>query len=113
MNSSLRYGQCLGCRQVRLGIKKDRITIEGTPMTLYVSYQSNQEFVLDLQKKLPVWFDDENQIQFHLSSEMLGLREGKKLFIQRINVYVPVHHLFKEQTGCKGHSAFLDRIYQE
>ena len=35
----------------------------------------------------------------------MGLREGKKLLIQRINFYVPVHNLFKGQTGCKGHSA--------
>ena len=36
---------------------------------------------------------------------MLGLKEGKKILIQRINVYVPVHHLFKGQTGCKRHTA--------
>ena len=65
----------------------------------------NCEFVLDMQRKLPVWFDDKNEIQFHLPSELLGLMEGKKLLIQRINVYIPAHHLFKGQTGCKGHSA--------
>ena len=74
-------------------------------MTLCVSCQNTCEFILDMQSKLPVWFDNKNEIQFHLPSELLGLREGKKLFIQRINVYVPVHHLFKGQTGCKGHTA--------
>ena len=54
MNSSLSYGQCLGCRQVRLGMKKDRCTIDGTPMTLSVSCQNNREFVFDMKKKLPV-----------------------------------------------------------
>ena len=60
---------------------------------------------LNPKKCLPVWFDSNNKIQFQLPSELLGLREGKKLLIQRINVYVPVHHLFKGKTGCKGYTA--------
>ena len=34
MNSSLSYRKCLGCRQFRLGMKKDMYPIEETPMTL-------------------------------------------------------------------------------
>ena len=50
MNSSLSYGQCSGCQQVRLEMKIDRCTVEGTSMMLCISCQKNQEFVLKMQK---------------------------------------------------------------
>ena len=72
---------------------------------------AHREKVSESQKYLLVWFDSNNKIQIQLHSELLGLREGKKLLIQRITVYVPVHHLFKGQTGCKEHSTtFCQKI---
>ena len=113
MNSSLSYGQCLGCRQVRLGMKKERCTINETPMTLYVSCQNNQEFVFEMQRKLPVWFDDKNQIQLHLPSELLGLRKGKKLLIQRINFYFPFIICSKNKLDAKDTVLIFTRTSQE
>ena len=52
---------------------------------------------------LPIWFDDNQQIQYHLPNQLLGLREGEKLLIQLANTYVPLQHLKKGSHGCQGH----------
>ena len=62
-------------------------------------------FLDEMQCALPIWFDVNGKKHFELPEELKDLTEGEKLLIQIINVYVPVHHLFKGQTGCKGHSA--------
>ena len=86
-------------------MKVESYTIDGNQFDLCSSCKTNREKVPESQNNLPLWFDSNNKIQFQLPEELLGLREGKKLLIQRINAYVPVHHLFKGQTGCKGHTA--------
>ena len=58
-----------------------------------------------MQCALPIWFDVNGKKHFELPEELKDLTEGEKLLIQVINVYVTVHHLFKEQKGWKGHSA--------
>ena len=95
----------MGCRQVRLGLKTSATDHNNKSIQLCNSCRTHVKDIDDSQKALPVWYNDQNKIQFHLPAELLDLREGEKLLIQRINVYVPVHHLFKGQTGCKGHSA--------
>ena len=67
--------------------------------------KSSVDFLEKMQCALPIWFDVNGKNHFEIPKELKDLTEGKKLLIQIINVYVPVHHLFKEQTGCKGHSA--------
>ena len=52
---------------------------------------------------LPLWMDKQNVLQFCLPKELLCLREGEKLLIQQISVYVPLHHLMYGQLGAKGH----------
>ena len=52
---------------------------------------------------LPVWFDENNMAQFHVPQELSCLREGEKLLIQQISVYVLLHHLKYGQLGARGH----------
>ena len=61
-------------------------------------------FLDEMQCALPIWFDVNGKKHFELPEKLKDLTEEEKLLIQIINVYVPVHHLFKKQTGCKGHS---------
>ena len=58
-----------------------------------------------LDKMQCIWFDVNGKKYFELPEELKDLTEREKLLIQIINVCVPMHHLFKGQTGCKGHSA--------
>lgn len=52
---------------------------------------------------LPVWFDFSGDTQYHVPYVLASLREGEKLLIQQISVYVPLHHLMFGQLGAKGH----------
>ena len=54
---------------------------------------------------LPTWKDSNNKIHYEVPKELAVLREGEKLLIQRLSVYVPVYHLYKGQTASKGHCA--------
>ena len=58
-----------------------------------------------LQKCLPTWIDKRHKIHYDVPEQLSCLREGEKLLIQRLSVYVPVYHLYKGQTACKGHCA--------
>jgi hypothetical protein len=54
-------------------------------------------------KTLPVWIDTNKIVQYHVPEELVGLREGEKLLIQQISVYVPLQHLMYGQVGARGH----------
>ena len=52
---------------------------------------------------LPIWFDKNGMVQYHLPKELQGLREGEKLLIQQVSSYVPLLHLKDGQIGSRGH----------
>jgi hypothetical protein len=58
---------------------------------------------IDARKMLPVWIDEQNHLQYHVPPQLSCLREGEKLLIQQVSVYVPLHHLMYGQIGCRGH----------
>jgi hypothetical protein len=51
----------------------------------------------------PSWTDVHGIKQYDVPDELSCLREGEKLLIQQISVYVPLHHLSYGQLGAKGH----------
>ena len=65
-----------------------------------------------LKEGLPIWKSHNSKtVHFELPDELQDLREGEKLMIQRVNVYVNIHHLYLGQTGHKGHcTAFRQDI---
>ena len=42
---------------------------------------------------LPVWYDSNGVIQYHLPEELQDLRIGEQLIIQRLSLYVPIQYL--------------------
>ncbi len=54
-------------------------------------------------KDLPIWFDKNGLVQYHLPKELQNLREGEKLLIQQVSAYVPLLHLKDGQIGSRGH----------
>ena len=52
---------------------------------------------------LPVWYNDDEQAQFHVPECLKDLREGEKLLIQQISPYVPLEHLKQGAHACVGH----------
>ena len=52
---------------------------------------------------LPLWIDEFGNDQFYVPEVLSCLREGEKLLIQQISVFVPLHHLKYGQLGTRGH----------
>ena len=95
LNERLTYQKCTSCRQVKLEMKLERRTFETDVHQLCSSckYYSKTD-IRQLQQSLPVWWDDDNHIQFQLPKELIDLREGEKLMIQKYSAYIPCKVLF-------------------
>jgi hypothetical protein len=64
---------------------------------------NKSNWVTKSAEMLPVWIDQHGMLQYHVPPELSCLREGEKLLIQQVSVYVPLHHLMYGQIGCRGH----------
>jgi hypothetical protein len=51
---------------------------------------------------LPVWYDDQGIVQFHVPPELQGLRLGEQLLIQRLSCFIPIVHLKHGIMGLHG-----------
>ena len=61
----------------------------------------------DTIKNLPIWYNENNEVQYQLPKELKCLREGEKLLIQQVAAYVPLLHLKDGQIGSRGHVCFF------
>lgn len=61
---------------------------------------------------LPTWNDGKKEY-YNVPVELQGLREGEKLLIQRVSVYVPLLHLQYGQIGARGHVCCFTQDVQE
>ena len=105
-NINLQYKRCESCQQVQLDWNLTQRRIGRKNLILCCSCRGlKPESIKELQESLPIWVDSDYNIHYELPEELSSLTEGEKLMIQRINVYVPIHHLNMGQTGCKGHCA--------
>jgi hypothetical protein len=52
---------------------------------------------------LPVWFDDNNEVQFNIPEELRCLRLGEQLLIQRLSCFIPIVHIKNGIMGLHGH----------
>ena len=105
-NAQLSYALCQVCHQIRLGWKVVGITFGLIQLMCCNKCKSLR--LSDLkspQQWLPTWKDSSNIIHYEVPPQLAILREGEKLLIQKLNVYVPVYHLYKGQTASKGHCA--------
>jgi hypothetical protein len=55
--------------------------------------QASQATEENMKKELPIWLDKEGIVQYNLPEQLKCLREGEKLLIQQVAVYVPLLHL--------------------
>jgi hypothetical protein len=70
------------------------------------SCASSNSWSVNFLNCLPLWSEvqDGKIVQHFKVPEVLScLREGEKLLIQQISVYVPLHHLMYGQLGARGH----------
>jgi hypothetical protein len=94
---SLSHVKCIGCRSVTMR-ESHRSQWKGN------QYTCDQCKVLCYpEESLPIWFDKNNDVQYHVPAELAVLQEGEKLLIQQVSVYVPLQHLMYGQVGARGH----------
>ena len=55
--------------------------------------QSSKANAEDMIQNLPIWYDKNGIVQYHLSKQLQRLCEGEKLLIQQVAAYVPLLHL--------------------
>src|SRR5687767_3398735 len=55
------------------------------------------------EKDLPIWYNKDGIVQYHLPTQLECLQEGEKLLIQQVAAYVPLLHLKDGQIGSRGH----------
>ena len=105
-NAQLVYSQCHVCHQIRLDWKVVPITFDKKRLMCCNKCKNLKKVDLECNHQwLPTWKDSNNKIHYEVPKELAVLREGEKLLIQRLSVYVPVYHLYKGQTASKGHCA--------
>ena len=89
---------CQCCQMTGITIKPSK-----TNGTLCTTCQGNKTRKENKIKDLPIWFDKNGMVQYHLPKELQNLREGEKLLIQQVSAYVPLLHLKDGQIGSRGH----------
>ena len=95
---SLSHFCCQRCQMTGISIKKS--SRNSLLCTLCQASHSNKENKI---KDLPIWYDKDENVQYHLPQELKCLREDEKLLIQQVAAYVPLLHLRDGQVGSRGH----------
>ena len=75
---------CQCCHMIGMTIRPSRNN-ESICTTCQASHANREDMI----KNLPIWYDKKGAVQFHLPDELKCLREGEKLLIQQVAVYVP------------------------
>ena len=61
----------------------------------------------------PVWFNDKQEIQYHVPTELKGLRVGEQLLIQKSSPYIPLVHVYNGTFGIQGHCVSFPQDIQD
>ena len=58
---------------------------------------------------LPVWYDEEGKVQYHVPLELQGLTLGEKLLIQKNSTLLPLVHVYNGRLGFHGNSVSFSK----
>ena len=95
--AELKHKKCDRCRIVSL---QDMFVSSGNICRSCANGHYTGDY---FEEFLPIWSDEKGICQYHVPQVLSSLREGEKLLIQQISVYVPLHHLKHGQLGAQGH----------
>jgi Helitron helicase-like domain at N-terminus len=98
---SLKHWKCMKCFSVSMRHQEKSIICNNQFICADCRFvkSANDSSVIDL----PIWIDENQTVQYYVPEELSGLREGEKLLIQQVSVYVPLQHLSYGQLGARGH----------
>jgi hypothetical protein len=100
----LQHYKCIKCQSVSMYKIHSKINAN-TPYVCSQCAKKPDDFFVKQgsNRLLPVWFDDVGQCHYELPDELVGLRLGEKLLIQRYSCFVPIVHIKNGIMGIKGH----------
>ena len=99
----LQHKYCPHCHRVRLSLRMVKGLCEACHKSIEKFGKENNIF--------PTWKDDHGNIRYDIPEELLDLRIGEKLIIQRASPLVPVVHIKSGTFGSRGHvCAFPQKI---
>ena len=109
----IKHNKCFGCLSVSLAMK---VTMNKKTGKTYCETCKKVKGIWNGKSHpdwLPSWNDEKGNIHFDLPAELKDLREGEKLLIQRMSIYVPLEHLRYGAHGCHGHCCCFPQDVQE
>jgi hypothetical protein len=101
----LQHKQCKMCHSVSITKAHTECRVNpGTFVCIDCKQKSESVYYRkDCNKLLPVWYDDNGDVQFELPDDLRDLRLGEQLLIQRFSCFVPLVHIRNGMMGLKGH----------
>jgi len=67
---------------------------------------TSERYLID-NNFLPIWTDNDGNVEYDLPSELQDLSLAEKLLIQKIAVLILVVHMYQGQLGLNGHSVMF------
>jgi hypothetical protein len=98
----LKYGHCLCCRQVKLGLVVNR-----NGVCIDCSKKRNPHFYED-QKMLPIWYEN-GVVQYRVPPQLSCLSMAEKMLIQMASPFIPLRHIKNGVFGLSGHVCCFDQ----
>lgn len=95
--SGLRHSYCCCCRMVAIGL-----VVRQPEGRCSRCLTKPNDYYLE-KNALPIWYDENNEPQFHLPDELLNLTPGEKMLIQRATPLISLRHIKNGIKGIKGH----------
>ena len=103
---SLKHSKCSVCHRVSLLLQVNRSGV----CNFCVRKKAHK---VDSPFNLPIWRDLQGVVQYTLPKELIGLRIGEQMMIQRLSLYVPIQYLRFGQLCCSGHVCAFPQDIQE
>ena len=60
----------------------------------------------------PIWYDENQNVQYHVPKQLTGLTIYEELLIQKASPYIPVINVYNGSLGLKGHCIVFERESQ-
>ena len=100
----LKHRRCIKCQSV--SIAKDYVKCRQMEQQYQCTQCSSKPmdsfWKYNMDVMLPVWFDENHQVQYHVPQELQNLRLGEQLLIQRLSCFVPIVHIKHGIMGLHG-----------
>ena len=111
--SVLKHKKCVCCRSVSISLKGLPVSGVGVCQTCK-PYKDKNYFLKN--HLLPVWYkngDTKKEANFNIPQVLSCLTQAEKMLIQRVSLFLPLHHLKNGTCGIQGHVCAFEQDVNE